>query len=176
MDWAGWFGSLNPVSQSHQQAPTSIKGSSSQTCEHPGDADPQASNAMSMVFSVLCQEIKSYTVIGKQAGEFKGIACVLTGNLLAEIILVLLLNWEREREREECCQRAQTMACPFLDLFHIKITSEFRFLSHVAWKKEQVGTQVLSSFFSGHRVNTGSPFPIAVLVCWDTWLGIHAAF
>lgn len=168
MDWAGWFRSLNPISQNHQQA--CIKGSSGQNYEPPlpEDADPQAISAMSMAFSVLCQEIKSYSVMGKQAGEFKGIkgiASASTGNLLAEIIRVLLLNWERERERErgvvyqKNCQRAQTMSCPFLDLFHIKITTKFRFLSCVVWKKEQVGTQMLSSFFSEVEWNQCHLFP-----------------
>lgn len=59
--------------QSHQQA--RIKGSSGQTCDPPlpEDADPGASNAMSMAFSVLWQQIKSYSVKGKQAGEFRAL-------------------------------------------------------------------------------------------------------
>lgn len=164
MDWAGWLRSLNPISQSHRQA--RIKGSSGQTYEPPlpEDADPQASSAVSMAFSVLCQEIKSYSVMGKQAGEFKGIkgiAGASTENLLAEIIHVLLLNWERERGvvYQKNCQRAQTMLCPFLDLFHMKITTELRFLSCVAWKKERVGTQMLSGFFPGVEWNQCHLFP-----------------
>lgn len=115
---------------------------------------------MILAFSVLCQEMKSYSVIGKQAGKYKGIDCALTGNLLAEIIHVLLLNWGGKRGgvNQESCQRAQTMLCPFLDLFYIKITIELRFLSHVAWKKEQGGAQILSNFFPDME-SQGQLFP-----------------
>lgn len=90
---------MTQVIESHLPKPptSTYQRFSGQTYEPPlpEDADPQASSAVSMAFSVLCQEIKSYSVMGKQAGEFKGIkgiAGASTGNLLAEIIHVLLLN------------------------------------------------------------------------------------
>lgn len=56
-----------------------------------------------------------------------------------------------------------------LDLVHIKITTEFRSHSQAAWKKEEVETQMLSSFFP-EVGNAVSPFPIVVLDwLWSVW-------
>lgn len=129
---------------------------------------------MSMAFSVLCQEIKSYSVMGKQAGEFKGIkgiASASTGNLLAEIIRVLLLNWEREREgsgvSEELSEGTDNVMSIFRPLPHQNYNKvQVSFLCSL---KEGTGrnSNVVKLFFRS-GMKSVSPFPIVVLVCSDT--------